>query len=229
MKFLYRFSQGLRMRQVDMKADGIAKSSATLSKMSSRLRRVCRHAMRRYENKKGQRLGDERESVVIDESSFRHKRKYARGRISNTWRRKKWVFGMLGVKEKQRRPILRLVKKRSRHHLIPLLVKHVQPGTLILSDEWRAYRGALTNLGYRHFTVNHSRWFVDPVSGAHTQHLERAWLTYKSIIWRLRGNRTAKLLKEHLAVIEWTYWLGNKHKKGLLGRLLKDIRHQFPC
>lgn len=80
---------------------------------------------------------------------------YARGRISNTRRRKKWVFGMLGVKERHRRPILRLVKKRSRNHLIPLLVKHVQPGTLILSDEWRAYRGALTNLGYRHFTVNH--------------------------------------------------------------------------
>ncbi|CAM4608799.1 unnamed protein product [Leuciscus chuanchicus] len=70
---------------------------------------------------------------------------------------------MLGVKERHRRPILRLVKKRSRHHLIPLLVKHVQPGTLILSDEWRAYRGALTNLGYRHFTVNHSRGFVDPL------------------------------------------------------------------
>lgn len=58
-----------------MKADGIAKSSATLSKMSSRVRRVCRHAMRRYENKTGQRLGDEMESVVIDESNFSHKRK----------------------------------------------------------------------------------------------------------------------------------------------------------
>ncbi|XP_028439293.1 uncharacterized protein LOC114559068 isoform X1 [Perca flavescens] len=228
MKFFYRFSQGLRLRQVDMKTDGIAKSSTTLSKMAACARRVCRHAMKRHETKTGKRLGDEREFVVIDESNFRHKRKYGRGRISNSWRRKNWVFGMLGVKGKHRRPLLKLVKRRSRNHLLPLVVKHVRPGTVIISDEWRAYRGALTNLGYTHFTVNHSRWFVDPVTGAHTQQLERAWLTYKSIIWRLRGNRTEKLLKEHLAVIEWTYWLGNRHRKGPLGRLLKDIRVTFP-
>ncbi|KAL7854994.1 hypothetical protein SRHO_G00171840 [Serrasalmus rhombeus] len=70
--------------------------------------------------------------------------------------------------------------------------------SLIIRDEWRAYRGVLTQLGYRHFTVNHSRWFVDPASGAHTQHLKRAWLTYKSTMWQMRGNRTEKLLKEHL-------------------------------
>ncbi|KAF5904239.1 uncharacterized protein DAT39_006048, partial [Clarias magur] len=69
------FSQGLRMRQVDMKTDGIAKSSATLSKMSSCVRRVCRHALRRYENKAGKHIGSETEFVVIDESNFRHKRK----------------------------------------------------------------------------------------------------------------------------------------------------------
>lgn len=120
------------------------------------------------------------------------------------------------------------MKKRSRNPLIPLVVKLVRPGTLIISDEWRAYRGALTNLGYTHITVNHSRWFVDPVTGAHTQQLERAWLTYKSIIWQLGGNRTEKLLKEHLAVIEWTYWLGNRHRTGPLDRLLKDIR-ACPC
>lgn len=52
----------------------------------------------------------------------------------------------------------------------------------------------LYNLSYTHFTVNHIRWFVDPATGAHTQHLERAWLTYKSIIWSLRENQTEKLL-----------------------------------
>ncbi|KAF5904902.1 uncharacterized protein DAT39_005450 [Clarias magur] len=43
--------------------------------MSSCVRRVCRHAMRRYENKAGKHLGGETEFVVIDESNFRHKRK----------------------------------------------------------------------------------------------------------------------------------------------------------
>ncbi len=132
------------------------------------------------------------------------------------------MFGILGVKDKCRHPILRLVKRRSRPHLIPIVVKHVRPDTTIISDEWRAYRGALANMGYKHFTVNHSQWFVDPHSGAHSQHIERAWLTYKTSVWRLRGNRTEKMLKE------WTHWLGEKNKRGPLGRLIKDIRHQFP-
>lgn len=142
---------------------------------------------------------------------------------------RKWVFGLLGVTQTSWRPILRLVKKRSRDHLIPLILKHVHPGSVIISDEWRAYKRALSQFGYKHYTVNHSRCFVDPTTGAHTQHLERAWLTYKSIIWRLRGNQSAKLLKQHLAVIEWTHWLGTKHRNGLLGRLIKDIRAQYPC
>ena len=153
--------------------------------------------------------------------------KYGRGRACGTWRRKKWVFGILAIKGDKRRPILRLVERRSRDHLIPVITRHVRQGSTILSDEWRAYRRALTTLGYTHYTVNHSRRFVDPLHGGHTQNIERAWSTYKSQVWRLRGNRTEKLLKEHLTCIEWTYWLAHNHRDGPLGRLLKDIRRQY--
>ncbi|CAM4735702.1 unnamed protein product [Leuciscus chuanchicus] len=193
MTFIYRFSQGLHLRQIDMMQDGIARSSRTMSKMAATLRKVCKCAMRRYTRRSGQIIGHPREFAVIDESSFCHKR-----------------------------------KRRGRQNLVPIVVKHVRPGTTIISDEWRAYRGALAAMGYTHFRVNHRQWFVDPHSGAHTQHLERAWLKYKSTIWRLRGNRTEKILKQHLSVIEWTHWLAVKHSQGPLGRLLKDIRHHYP-
>ncbi|XP_034147376.1 uncharacterized protein LOC114829778 [Esox lucius] len=227
MKFIYRFAQGLRLRQIDMLREGITGSSRTLSKMAKTLRRVCRHSMKAYVRRKGQVVGRHREFVMIDESNFRHKRKYGRGRFAQTWARRKWVFGILGVSQRRRRPILRLVKRRSRHHLVPLIERHVYPGSQIISDEWRAYRGILTRLGYQHFSVNHSRWFVDPRTGGHTQNLERAWSTFKGYVWRMRGNRTESMLKEHLFLIEWTYWLGNRHRDGPLGRLLKDIRHMF--
>ncbi|KAK9965897.1 hypothetical protein ABG768_004962 [Culter alburnus] len=226
--FIYRFSQGLHLRQIDMMQDRIARSSKTLSRMAKVLRKICTKAMKEYQKRRRQQMGGQQEFVVIDESNFRHKRKYGRGRASTTWRRRKWVFGMLGVKHNLRRPILRLVTRRSRNHLIPIIVKHVRPGTILISDEWRAYRGVLANMGYRHFTVNHSHWFVDPNTGAHSQHLERAWLSYKTRVWRLRGNRTEKMLKEHLALIEWTNWLGERHRRGVLGRLFRDIYHQFP-
>ncbi|KAG1930514.1 hypothetical protein F2P79_022276 [Pimephales promelas] len=209
-----------------MMQDGIAGSSATLSKMSQKLRLVCKDALKRFKKKTGQRMGGRTEFIVIDESNFRHKRKYGRGRVGGTWKRKKWVFGMLAIKARRRRPILRLVERRSRNNLIPIIRRHVRPGSSILSDEWRPYR-ALTGMGYSHYSVNHSRFFVNPNHGGHTQHLERAWSTYKGQIWRLRGNKTEKLLKEHLACIEWTYWMGMEHRYGPLGRLLKDIRKYY--
>ncbi|XP_053364897.1 protein FAM133A-like [Clarias gariepinus] len=41
----------------------------------------------------------------------------------------------------------------------------------------------------------------------------------------MRGNRSENVLKKQLCFIEWTYWLARRHKHGVLGRLLKDIRN----
>lgn len=148
--------------------------------------------------------------------------------MAGGWKRKKWVFGMLGVSHHQgrRKPILRLVERRSRRHLVPLIAHHVRPGSSVLSDEWRAYC-ILPALGYRHYTVNHSRCYVDPQTGAHTQHLERAWRSYKEQVWRLRGNCNGNLLADHLAIIEWNEWLAKKHRDGVLGRLIHDISRKY--
>ncbi|KAK7922331.1 hypothetical protein WMY93_009233 [Mugilogobius chulae] len=46
------------------------------------------------------KIGGARGYVVIDESSFRHKRKYNRGRFGRTWKnRNSWVFGILESQE----------------------------------------------------------------------------------------------------------------------------------
>lgn len=58
-----------------MMEDSIAASPATLSKMAKKLRKVCRRAIERMRERRGQVIGGQREFVVIDESHFRHKRK----------------------------------------------------------------------------------------------------------------------------------------------------------
>ncbi|KAK7921989.1 hypothetical protein WMY93_008891 [Mugilogobius chulae] len=75
MNFMYRFCQGLRLRQIDLMDDSIAASSATLSRMAKRVREVCRTAVKRLRRQTGQMIGGRTEFVAIDESHFRHKRK----------------------------------------------------------------------------------------------------------------------------------------------------------
>ncbi|XP_055010091.1 uncharacterized protein LOC129409010 isoform X1 [Boleophthalmus pectinirostris] len=227
MHFIFRFCQGLRLRQIDMMDDSVPASSATLTRMAKKIRDVCWTAMQKLRRQTGQMIGGRREFVAIDESYFRHKRKYGKGRMAGGWKRKRWVFGMLGVQNNgERKPVLRLVERRSRKHLVPIIARHVRVGSSVISDEWRAYR-ILPQLGYHHYTVNHSRSWVAPNTGAHTQHIERAWRSYKEQVWRLRGNRTDNLLSEHIAVIEWMEWLARKHVDGPLGRLIYDIGKQF--
>lgn len=62
--------------------------------------------------------------------------------------KKKWVLGMLELGGTTRRPVLKIVRNRSRDVLLPIIQRHVRRRTNIISDEWRAYRGALTEAGY---------------------------------------------------------------------------------
>lgn len=70
-----RFSQGLRLRQVDLIQENVALSSRTLTKMSAKLRSVCTSSVRRLERRTGRRIGGRNSFIVIDESKFCHKRK----------------------------------------------------------------------------------------------------------------------------------------------------------
>ena len=49
----------------------------------------------------------------------------------------------------------------TQYHMLNMLIQdYIRPGTVIYSDEWRAY-SQLNTLGYEHRTVNHSKNFVD--------------------------------------------------------------------
>ncbi|KAK1784449.1 hypothetical protein P4O66_008823 [Electrophorus voltai] len=159
--------------------------SSFLSKLSKKVREACVVAMEELRRRKG----GCRQFTVIDESNFRHRRNagasfmwYGRGWMAGALWRRQWVSGMLGenaVHTKQIEPVLHLVQRRSRRELVPLIIQHVRRGSIILSGEWHVYRQALSQLGYRHYTVNHSISYMDAPTVTHTQHIERAWRTYK--------------------------------------------------
>ena len=136
-------------------------------------------------------IGGKNIVVEIDESKF-GKVKYNRGhRVDGVW-----VLGMV-EKTPERRIILVPVKDRKANTLIPLLKKYINSESDIHSDCFKSYTNLNQNFK-NHQTVNHSLWFVDPVSGIHTNTIEGNWAAVKintPIRKRTRKNITLNLIR----------------------------------
>lgn len=120
--------------------------------------------------------------VEIDESLF-FKRKYNRGRFTNG----QWYVG--GVERGSRRCFIVPVENRNAQTMMNVIQDNVLPGTIIITDEWRAYSRAMEDLTqYTHHTINHSLYFVDPVNpNINTQRIENFWSGSKAFLREKRG------------------------------------------
>ena len=100
-------------------------------------------------------------------------RKYNRGRAVDGH----WVFG--GMERGREDSFLVEVAHRDAATLLPIIANHVKPGSIIYSNEWSAYNQLSATTGHVHSTVNHSLYFVDPATGAHTQGVDGMWSARK--------------------------------------------------
>jgi transposase-like protein/IS1 family transposase len=139
-------------------------------------------------------LGGEGIEVQIDESLF-VRRKYNRGRLT----RQQWIFGAIDCTTKE--VLLVAVPNRNAETLIEIIRRHIRPGSVIISDEWRAYF-TISNYHFIHLTVNHQEHFVNPVTGAHTQRVENMWMRAKRRNKRECGTRT-ELIDSYLIEFMW--------------------------
>uniref|UniRef100_A0A0L8IEN9 ISXO2-like transposase domain-containing protein n=1 Tax=Octopus bimaculoides TaxID=37653 RepID=A0A0L8IEN9_OCTBM len=102
-----------------------------------------------------------------------------------------------------RKCLLVAVQDRSTETLLRIIQQHIRPGTIIISDLWKAYK-TISNLGYNHLTVNHAVNFVDPDSHASNNHVKAKWNSAK------RRNKseigTARTcLNNYLVEVMWRY------------------------
>lgn len=158
--------------------------------------------------------------VEIDETVIT-KRKYERGKMIAE---QQWYFG--GIERGSGRRFLEAVDLRNAETLLAVLRKYVMPGTTIISDCWRAY-GGIEKMpeGYRHFDVNHSENFVDPVTGAHTNTIESTWQKFKSRHKQEYGTARS-LLASYVSQFLW-----RKQFAGVdsLYHLWSQIAELYPC
>ena len=112
------------------------------------------------------------------------------------------------------------VQRRDANTLLPIIWKHVYPGSTIWSDEWKAYSHLQTTYGYDHQKVNHSQNFIDPRTGCHTQLIESLWSHAKMKI--LKTIRGSTILDSHLA----KFWYRSIYKP-MFSSILNDIQHSY--
>jgi hypothetical protein len=92
------------------------------------------------------------------------------------------------------------VADRSKATLLPIIQRYISPGSLIMSDCWKAYaRICELPENYGHMTVNHSENYVDPITGCCTNTIEGSWRHMKkSLPISIRSGQYASYLGEHL-------------------------------
>ena len=119
-----------------------------------------------------ERIGGPLRVVEIDEALLR-RRKYNRGRAKEEL----WILGgverPLSATEKPRIFLVPL-PDRKQSTIEAVIQEWVEQRSIICTDAFRSY-DHLTELGYYHFSVNHSLQFVDPSTDAHTQRIEGLW------------------------------------------------------
>jgi transposase-like protein len=113
--------------------------------------------------------------VEVDEYKF-GLRKYHRGRrVEGVW--------VLDAVERtiQRRIFLIPVINRKSTTLLPIFKKYVCNGSTIFTDCWKGYSDL--DLKYAsHGTVNHSKEFINSITGVHTNTIEGNWSSIKKQI-----------------------------------------------
>lgn len=169
-----------------------------------------------------QQIGGPGHIVEVDESLV-SKRKYNRGHAVP----QRWVFG--GVDPATNIGFLQIVPDRSANTLLALIEQYIAPGTTIHSDEWAAYNGvaAIPVIPpFTHNTVNHQVHFVDPITGATTNHVECYWKNMKKKLKQMSGT-TANLLPSHLDEFLWRQVRGRTPDEAF-DNIFVDIAEQYP-
>ena len=195
----------------------LSTSTETVSDFYSYCREVCVWAVE-TKLSSSTPIGGVGKTVEIDESKF-GKRKYHRGRIVEG----QWVLG--GVCREDNTIFLVPIpdNKRDRQTLEPLLIKHIAPGTTIISDCWRAYDN-LGAKGFKHLTVNHSLNFVDPSTGAHTNNIESLWWQIKRQLPSTHTRGSEKTWYMHLCEYMYRH---SKRGEPLFEAFVKDASELY--
>ena len=163
-----------------------------------------------------------RGTIEIDEAVITAKRRGVGGRFP---RRLFWIFGMLS--REQQKSYVFLVQDRRTDTIFRIIENFIQPGSLIISDQFSVYvtrngnsriTQNLQHMNLTHVWVNHSITFVNPLSSSiHTNSIENFWSCLRKWIKR---NLPLRNLRQW---INWFLFMKFIRKEERYGILLSMI------
>ena len=103
-------------------------------------------------------------------------------------------------------------------------MRKVLPGSTINSDSTNVYK-CLGNRNYTHNFVVHERFYVDPRTGHHSNHIENVWSNLNIKIKSLRGSQR-RMLDDHID--EYIYRYNRKFEDSMFNLMLTDIANFYP-
>lgn len=110
---------------------------------------------------------------------------------------------VVGIAERKGEIRLKVTEDTKAKTLNEIITKNVEPGSTVMTDEYRPYDN-VTRLGFNHFRVNHgSRNFADGIN--HTNTIEGAWSHLKLGIRAIYIGVSPKHLQKYCAEFEYRY------------------------
>ncbi|CAL4079919.1 unnamed protein product [Meganyctiphanes norvegica] len=145
-------------------------------------RKVCEA----YFNVNPIKLGGPEINLVINIYSFSQKQKCDDEHESQP---PVWVLGIIDINCSISVGYMEIVETRDIQTLLPIVLKVVQPGSIIHSKDWREYQDLLDTDG----TDTHSINFVDDNANADMQKIESYWSKHKSLLAALENSKRRSL------------------------------------
>jgi len=118
------------------------------------------------------KIGGENIEVEIDKTLISRKKSPWTGKDGV------WVFGGI-ERTREKNMFAIMVPDRTRETLYSKIEQFIKPGSIIISDCFSSYKRINKKFKMQHKTVDHSKNFKDPITGAHTNNIESLWSKIK--------------------------------------------------
>ena len=208
LEFMYLWSQAFSIKEI---MHELRLTNKTVIEWSTFLRECCISTI----IDASEAIGGNSVEVEIDESKF-GKRKYHRGhRVEG-----QWVF-CGGEKYDKSKSFMIPVANRKVATLEKLIKKWIKPGSIIHSDCLKAY-SKLSQMGYTHVTVNHSKEFMNLETAACTNAIESEWRHAKLSMPRYGVHKGL-----HAGYSAEFMWRRKYHNSNKLLQLIRDVNTSY--